>query len=743
MITRSLLLSIFTLMLVQATQAVEGMWLPIMLKKYTIQQMEEKGFKLTAEDLYSINQESIKDAVVGLVHISNPYHHFCSGQIISNQGLMLTNHHCGYDYIQSHSSLENDYLTNGFWAMNQQEELTNDDLGVCFLNRMEEVTLKVLENINENTDEFIRDSIIESNIMSIETQAYENGLYYAKVQPFFAGNEYYLSVYKIYTDVRLVGAPPSAIGKFGGDTDNWMWPRHTGDFSLFRIYADTNNNPADYSESNVPYKPAKVLDISMDGVNKGDFTMVLGYPGTTTQYLPSFAVTMQKNVINPAKIKIRTQSLNIIKAAMNADPKVRIQYASKAAGIANGWKKWMGENLGLERMNAIKKKQLLEESFQEWLVQNEVTKNEYNQILPQYNKLYAQLTPNLLSAVYFNETLFEVETVDLAGKFNAFDQFTKETEKEELDKTVQNIVALTEPFYKNYNFETDKKLFRAYIEFFYTNVPKEFHPEILKLIDTKFKGNIDDFTHYVYQKSMFPYPDKLNAFLTSFSLKKLKILHKDPMVIIYNQALAIYLQSLNPVLKVTNKQISNLHQKYLKGLREFQADKHFYPDANSTFRMAFGQIDNYIPMDAVTYSYQTTLEGIIEKDDPDIYDYNVPTRLKELYQKKEFGQYANPDSTMPVCFTASNHTTGGNSGSPVLNSKGQLIGINFDRNWEGTMSDIMYDPEMCRNIALDIRYILFIIDKFAGAGYLVNEMKLVNEPNQSQLPIQINVIVPQ
>jgi len=739
MITRSLLLAILTLLLAQAAQAVEGMWLPIMLKKYTIQQMEEKGFKLTADDLYSINQESIKDAVVGLVHMSNPYHHFCSGQIISNQGLMLTNHHCGYDYIQSHSSVENDYLTNGFWAMNQQEELTNDDLGVCFLNRMEDVTLKILENIEVNSDEFVRDSIIESNIRNIELQASENGLYYAKVQPFFAGNEYYLSVYKIYTDVRLVGAPPSAIGKFGGDTDNWMWPRHTGDFSLFRIYADTNNNPADYSESNVPYKPAKVLDISISGINKGDFTMVLGYPGTTTQYLPSYAVAMQKNIINPAKIKIRTQSLNIIKAAMNADPKVRIQYSSKAAGIANGWKKWMGENIGLERMNTIKKKQQLEENFQDWLVQNEVTRSEYGKILQQYEKLYTQLTPNLLAAVYFNETLFEAETVDLAGKFNALDQLTKGTEKEKSDKTIQSLVALTDQFYKNYNFETDKKLFRAYIEFFYTNVPKEFHPEMVSLIDSKFKGSVDDFTNFVYQKSIFPYPEKLHAFLATFSPKKVKQLHTDPMVIIYNQALAVYMQSLNPVLKVTNKQINDLHQKYIKGLREFQANKQFYPDANSTFRIAFGQIDNYIPMDAVTYNYQTTLEGIIEKDNPDIYDYKVPARLKELYQNKEFGVFANPDGTMPVCFTASNHTTGGNSGSPVLNDKGQLLGINFDRNWEGTMSDIMYDPEMCRNITLDIRYILFIIDKFAGAGYLINEMKLVKEVNQSKLPIQTNV----
>ncbi|HAM98537.1 MAG TPA: serine protease [Marinilabiliales bacterium] len=735
---RIILLGLVAILLIGKTVfANEGMWLPILLEKYTMEQMRQQGFKLTAEDLYSINQACLKDAVVGLVHLENPHHHFCTGEIVSTQGLLLTNHHCGYGAIQNHSTLENDYLTYGFWAMEKSEELPNEGLGVSFLKRMEDVTPQVLSQITGNTDEQTRDSLIDVHIAGIELAASENGTYLAKVKPFFAGNEYYLSVYKIYRDVRLVGAPPSAIGKFGGDTDNWMWPRHTGDFSMFRIYADKNNEPAGYSEENVPFTPAKVFDIAIDGVQKGDFTMVMGYPGTTTEYLPSMAVTMQKETINPGRIKIRTQSLNTLKTAMEKDPLVRIQYASKAAGIANSWKKWIGENKGLTRLDAVAKKQELEEGFMEWVNQSESRKKEYGLLLTEYAELYKFLAPYSLTHNYFFETIFESDVIDLAGKCTLLKQINKGTAPEKTGELKNNLMESVNVFFKDYHLKTDQKLFEDYISFFYYDIDKNFHPEILRLIDTDFKGDVNAFTQWIYSQSMIPYPDKLGPFISDYTPAKQKKLEKDPLVVLFSQSLQVYRTLINPIVTETQSKISKLHRLYMKGLREYQSNKIFYPDANSTFRVSFGQVDDYKPMDAVTYRYYTTLTGIMEKDNPGIYDYKVPEHLKRLYCNKDFGRYANPDGSMPVCFTASNHTTGGNSGSPVLNSRGQLIGINFDRNWEGTMSDLMYDPDMCRNIALDVRYILFIIDKYAGAGYLLDEMNLIKSKPSRELPVQI------
>ncbi|MDA3893694.1 MAG: S46 family peptidase [Salinivirgaceae bacterium] len=705
--------------------ASEGMWLPILLEKYTIEEMQQQGFKLSVEDIYDINNASLKDAVVGLVRLNNPFHHFCSGEVISNQGLLLTNHHCGYSQIQSHSSLENDYLTNGFWAMSKEEELTNEGIGVCFLKRMEDVTSKVLANINDAMQDVYYDSIIEANIKAIEQDAVEGTHYLAKVKPFFAGNEYYLSVYEVFRDIRLVGAPPSAIGKFGGDTDNWMWPRHTGDFSMFRIYADSNNNPADISEANVPYKPLKHLNISLNGVEKGDFTMVMGYPGTTQENLPAAAVKRLTETINPIRIKVRTKGLDIMKADMNTDPEIRIKYSAKVAGMSNGWKKWIGENRGLKKLDAIDKKLALEKEFMQWVNNDNNRKEEYGTILEQYENLYHSITPYQKAATYFYETIYSLELNDLASSFYTLTEFDKTSNSEAIEKRIKALKNTVEKHFKNYNLTTDKKLFTAFIEFYYNDISNPFHPEIFELINSKFKGNIEKFVDYIFSKSMFPDHDKINAFLNRYSISKNKSLLKDPIIILYSQAINNYRTNTYPALASFKDEVANLHKKYTKGLREFQKDKTHFPDANSTFRIAYGQIDDYKPRDAVAYFHFTTLEGIIEKDNPDIYDYDVPDKLKELYNASNFGKYSNTDGIMPVCFTASNHTTGGNSGSPILNAYGQLIGINFDRNWEGTMSDIMYDPNMCRNISLDIRYVLFIVDKFAGAKHLVDEMNLI------------------
>ena len=657
--------------------------------------------------------------------LSSPFRHFCTGEVISNQGLVLTNHHCGYRAIQSHSSLENDYLTDGFWAMSKDEELPNEGFGICFLKQMEDVTDKVFIGVSFDLDAVVRDSIIKANIAELEKEAVGETDLLAKIKPFFAGNEYYMSVYEIFRDIRLVGAPPSAIGKFGGDTDNWMWPRHTGDFSMFRIYADKDNNPADYSDENVPYQPIKHLEVAVDGVSKGEFTMVMGYPGTTTEYLPSYAVVLETDVVNPTLIKIRAKGLDLMKADINADAEVRIKYSAKSAGMANGWKKWIGENRGLQRMDAIGKKRALEADFTDWVNETDERKAEYGEILSKYEKLYAELTPYKLSSTYFYETIYGAELLRFSANSRSLYYFDKKTEDEKIKKSLVSLKGKADKFYKDYNYETSKKIFAAFIEFYYNDMAVDYHPEIFGMITSKFKGDVSVFADYIYKKSIFSNPEKMYSFIDKYSVSSNKKLAKDPAFKIIIQALNIYSSDVYPAQERINMQLKDLNKAYMKGLREFSSSKVLFPDANSTFRIAYGQIDDYNPKDAVEYFHQTTLKGIIEKDNPDIYDYDVPDKLKELYHSKDYGRYANGKGEIPVCFTASNHTTGGNSGSPVLNGNGQLIGINFDRNWEGTMSDIMYDPEMCRNIALDIRYVLFIVDKFAGAGHLVDEMTLV------------------
>ncbi len=691
----------------------EGMWIPGLLSKYTLEQMQKKGFRLTAEDLYSINQASLKDAVV-------LFGRGCTGAIVSGEGLLLTNHHCGYGRIQAHSSIEHDYLTDGFWAMSKEEELPNPGLTVSILLRMEDVTDRVMKDIKEGMAEEQRDKVIEEAAKIIVEEAVKDTHYDAEVKPLYNGNQFFLYVTEVFKDVRLVGAPPSSIGKFGGDTDNWMWPRHTGDFSIFRIYADSANKPAVFSKNNVPYRPKKFLAISVEGVDKGDFTMVYGYPASTSEYLPSFMVEMIKDVSDPKKIEIRQKKLDIIEAEMAADPLVRIQYANKQAGIANAWKKWIGVDIGLERFNAVEKKQAFEKEFQFWA--NDYDGRKYKTLLSSYSSLLDELKPIQYWADNYFEAIWQTDIIRYAGGFRLLAGLEKD-KPEDLKKEVDRLKAGAAIFFKDYNSEVDKKIFITMLSYFRQSVKPEEHPEIYKLIDDKFDGDIEAFAGWAYSRSFLVSEEKVVDFLESYKFSDSKLIEKDPVFMVMKSFRRMYENQYAGKYERLMVRMDSLQRLYMEAIMEMQPEKQFYPDANSSLRLSYGIVNDYHPRDAVCHDYQTTLSGILEKEDPDICDYQVSDRLKELYRSKDYGPYGQ-DGEMYVCFTAANHTTGGNSGSPVLNAGGELIGLNFDRNWEGTMSDIMYDPQVCRNIVLDIRYCLFIIDKYAGAGHLVKEMEI-------------------
>lgn len=695
--------------------AKEGMWIPILLEKYNLAEMQEMGFKLTAQDIYDVNNASMKDAVV-------IFGGGCTGELISDEGLLITNHHCGFRNIQSHSTVENDYLTDGFWAMNKTEELPNKNLTVSFLEYMEDVSTKVFEG-TENLSDKEKQEKIKKNSLKIQKDAAKDGKYRAQVKLLFYGNQYFLYVYKIYTDVRLVGAPPSAIGKFGGDTDNWMWPRHTGDFSLFRIYADKNNEPAVYSPDNVPFKPKKFFPISMKGVQPEDFTMVFGNPGRTMQYWPSQEVDITMNQRDPDRIKIRDKKLKIIGADMKADPKIRIQYAAKYRGISNSWKKWQGEIKGLNRLDAINKKLVFEEGFKEWAQKNGTWNNEYKAIFESFETDYQQYKKYVGANDYYSEIVFRgVEIFKLARQANLIINNLELDQSDRVKSLRKSMLNSLPGFFKDFNQPTDEKLFAELLPMLLSGVEPEFLPAGFIEIMNKF--NSEKLVKKVYRKSVLHDLDVLKEILENGSEKQLLKLRNDPIVEMYNK---LYMKSemdISPILKaVTVKNSANM-KKYLAGIMEMKKGQALYPDANLTLRVSYGKVEGFKPKDGVTYKHYTTLSGIMQKDNPDIYDYDVPDRLKELYDNKNFGKYT-VDGDVPVCFTASNHTTGGNSGSPVVNGNGELIGVNFDRCWEGTMSDIMFDPDRCRNIAIDIRYALFIIDKFAGAGYLLDEMEIV------------------
>lgn len=696
---------LFTLSL-SSVRADEGMWLPVLISQ-RIKDMQKNGFRLTAEDVYSINKACLKDAIVS-------FGGGCTGEIVSGDGLLLTNHHCGYSQIQSHSSVEHDYLTDGFWAMNRSEELPNRGLTVRFLVRMEDVTDAVLKGVTGGMGEQERTQLVRANQEALQAKAIEGTHYSARIESLYYGNQYFLFVFETYLDVRLVGAPPSSVGKFGGDTDNWMWPRHTGDFSVFRVYAGPDNKPAPYAPANVPYKPKKFFTISLKGVKENDFTMVYGYPGRTQQYIHSAAVRYVQES-NPHKIHLRTLRLNIMNSEMGKSRAVRIQYASKNASVANSWKRWQGETKGLIRLQTIAQKQAFEREFTAWAA----GKPQYATLVSQFQRLYDELEPYAFAADYHSEALVCIELVRTAGSIS---QLLTREERANSDQTrIRTLITeQLESFYKDYYLPIDQRTFVALMREYLMNVPARFHAPIIAEQITKYGYSIEMWADELFDTSLFA--TKERAMETLRQNNFMDILRKDPAVHLYTAYMNHYNQYVSPKVSEINGTITLLYRDYMRGQMEFQKNKVFYPDANSTLRVAYGKINGYKPMDAVYYEPLATLDGIMEKDNPDIYDYDVPEKLREIYRTKDYGRWA-VNGTVPVCFIATNHTSGGNSGSPVLNANGELIGINFDRVWEGTMSDLAYDPVVCRNISVDIRFILFMIDKIAGAGYLLDEMK--------------------
>jgi len=699
----------------------EGMWIPLLIEKYNIRLMQENGFKLTAEDIYSINKASMKDAVV-------MFGGGCTGEFISEKGLLITNHHCGYGSIQSHSTLEHDYLANGFWAASNSEELSNPGLSVTIMKYMEDVTDKVLQGVTDSMDPEKREAQINANINAINEEAVRGNHYLSAVRPFFLGNQYFLIVNEVFRDVRLVGAPPSAIGKFGGDTDNWVWPRHTGDFSLFRVYADSKNEPAAYSADNVPYRPAYHFPVSLAGVSEGDFTMVFGYPGRTQEYAPSNLVRMLKEVIYPKQVEIRGKKISIMEQEMAKDPLIRIKYSGKSFGMSNGWKKWMGEIQSLNNMDGVARKEAFEKEFSAWVADDPARTQKYGKILDRYREIYDSYVTYYLVNVYTNEVFNYngAEAVSLAGSFRRLTDMAAK-QSPDLEKELQRMQGNVAGFFRNYDQSVDKKLFVAVMDLYGKNVEPEWQAPAYRDLYASCRGNFASVADKLFAKSIFTDEKRVNDLLSRFDARKVM---KDPFYLLAISAADLIDTRVRPEMESASTNLEELNRLYMAAQMEQGSDRVFYPDANSTLRLSYGKVMGYDSRDAVYHKHQTTLTGVMEKDNPEIYDYDVPDRLRELYQNRDFGRYAfNGD--LPVCFIANNHTTGGNSGSPVLNAEGQLIGVNFDRAWEGVASDMMFNPKQSRNISLDIRYALFIIDKFAGAGYLIDEMTLVGEPQHT------------
>lgn len=700
------------------SKADEGMWMPQLIEALNIKDMKKNGLKLSAEQIYSINKASMKDAVL-------IFGGGCTGEIISTKGLLLTNHHCGFSSIAGLSTVDKDYLKNGYWAMKANEELYCKDLTVTFIKRIEDVTAKVIENLKPNYSEIQKDSAIKSNIKTLENIAKANSQYDAFIRPFFYGNEYYLFVSETFKDIRLVGTPPECIGKFGGETDNWVWPRHNADFSMFRIYANNENKPAEYSENNVPYTPLHSFPISLKGYEKGDFTMVYGFPGRTQEYLTSYAVDLLMKQQDPIIIKLRGKRLSIMESDMKKNDTIRLMYATRYAGVANYFKKSSGEMLGLQKSNAVQRKQQLEQDFLNALATDASIKEKYTTLLNEFKKIYLEYAPLSKQYDYYRECLMGVECFKFAltGQ-NLFSELKKKQAGKD-NKFEKLLIELkgTIPF-KNINIETDKKLCAAMLNFYAQDIESAIRPPFLDSLLNVYKNNGDAIANFLYNNSSFTSNFKAKLMADDFE-KNYQLYERDPLYLVMTDVFKYYQKTIAPQVNYYELQITELQKEYVKGLRETLKNKKFYPDANSTMRVAYGKVDDYSPKDGVQNIHYTTIDGMVEKNKTGEEDYYVKPRLLELYDKKDFGNYVDKNGKLRIAFTASNHTTGGNSGSPVINAKGELIGTNFDRNWEGTMSDINYNPAFCRNIVLDIRFILWVTDKYAGAGYLLNEMKLV------------------
>ncbi|NNF01237.1 MAG: S46 family peptidase [Bacteroidia bacterium] len=701
-------------------RADEGMWLPLLIKRLNHVDMQAQGLQLTAEEIYSVNNSSLKDAIVRLGQ------GFCTAEIISKDGLVLTNHHCAYDLIQNHSSVENDYLKDGFWAMSNKEELPNEGITASLLVRMEDVTGKVLSGVTDETSPSERAKIVGENMGKLQEEAEkENADYEVSIREFFQGNEYYMFIYNTYKDVRLVGAPPSSIGKYGGDTDNWMWPRHTGDFSLLRIYTGPDGKPAEYSENNIPLKPKHHLPVSTAGVKKDDFAMVMGYPGSTDRYLTSEGVVLEMEQVNKTRIKVRDRKLAILKEAMDKSDETRIKYASKYSQSSNYYKYSIGQNKGFTRMRTVENKRAQEEAFDKWASADLERQKKYGKVTSELANLYKQKSKYNPSRQYLIESVFQgaeihIMAFQMMSLYRALS--AEEQDKDAIEKMKEDVREAAKAHFKDYDADIDKQLFGDLLALYYKGTDKSQHAEIFKLVETKYKGNFQLFADAVFKTSNLTSLEKVNAFLEKPSAKKL---NKDLGFKTVNSIYGDYLKNIRPELARIDQEIDENNRLYIEGLRKMNPDKKYYPDANSTMRVTFGKVSDYVPMDAVFYKHYTTLDGVMEKMDNTNDEFVVPKKLEKLYKSGDFGPYGE-DGKLNVNFITTNDITGGNSGSPVINGKGQLIGLAFDGNWEAMSGDIAYDKVYKRCINVDIRYVLFVIDKYAGAGHLVKEMTLVN-----------------
>ena len=711
------LLLLFFVIQVQAQQG--GMWIPSLLQGMNEKEMKNLGMKMTAADIYSVNKSSLKDAVP---HFNGG----CTSEVISPKGLLLTNHHCGFDAIQNQSSVDHDYLTDGFWAYKMSEELPNEDLVVTFIVKIEDVTTKVLEGTAALATELEKQKKIQENIATLSNSLPKESWQENKIRTFYEGNQYMLFVTETFKDVRLVGAPPSSIGKFGSDTDNWVWPRHTGDFSLFRIYADKNNRPSSYSKDNVPYTPKHFLPVSLDGIKEDDFTMVFGYPGKTNEYLPAVAIEQIVKELNPAKIEIRDNALKVADGFMRKDNTIKIQYASKYASIANYWKKWIGESQGLTKSNTVEIKRKQEVAFQEKVVKAG-KQMEYGNLLSDFDKNYTQIKSYALARDYFTEiALRNTELLSVGYKLYQLEQVYNTKGEQAFNDRKNNLVTGLADFYKDFNANVDQKVFEKLINLYATKSPKEFLPSNLSNI------NVTELANEVYGNSKLVNYNSIKELLSGDTKTIIANLNGDKGFIVIKSMADKFLKEVAPKYDEINLRITALQRTYMKAQLELNKGSRIFPDANSTLRVTYGKVKGYSPKDATIYSPVTYLDGAIEKYIPGDYEFDVPAKLIDLYKKKDYGQYGE-NGKMPVCFIGTNHTTGGNSGSPAIDANGNLIGLNFDRVWEGTMSDIYYDPSICRNVMVDIRYVLFIIDKYAGAKNLIEELKLVHPKKNKTL----------
>ena len=693
----------------------EGMWLPFLLKQLNEKDMKKNGCKLSAKDIYDVNTTSLKDAIV-------QFGGGCTAEIISDKGLILTNHHCGYSAVAAHSTVDKDYLTNGFWAMNASEELTNPGLTAMIIVRIEDVTTQVNAGSTTNMYEKDLDALQQKNIKQLTTDLTKGTKTEAFIRSFFYGNQFILFITKTFKDVRLVGAPPSFIGKFGGDTDNWMWPRHTGDFSIFRIYAGKDNEPAEYAADNTAYKPKKSLTISMKGVKENDFTMVYGFPGRTQEYLFSDAVDITMNESDPTKVALREKKLAIMNQFMKANDTTRIAYAANYASVANYWKKWMGEMQGLKKFDAVNKKIEFEKKFLELLSSDPAEKERFNKVFNDFHSLYTNYRTYQKQIDYYSECLLGISAFTSARSVEKLLASVKGKSDEEKQKEFTKTAVGAERSFKTYNKGMDKTICKAMLEMYAQGLEKKLRVPAIDSLLNLYQNKYDVLADKIYNECIFLDKERYANALRSASVGEIE---GDAVYKLWKSISAYYSIAVLPQYTAMDAQLSTLYKQYTDKLTKVYKDKKFYPDANSTLRITYGKVKGYKPKDGVFYNYYTTLDGMMEKENPTDDEFIVFPKMKELYNKKDYGKYADKDGTLHVSFLATNHTTGGNSGSPVLNDRGELIGTNYDRVWEGTMSDIMYNPTICRNITLDVRYTLFVIDKYAGAGYLLNEMKIV------------------